>query len=77
MPASMSGINQNGPLSQQHQQPYASSQSNAQQTGTMNSSKNQVLIHVCDEAKKRTQDFRCDKTLLLKSMKYFEKYLSD
>ena len=41
------------------------------------SSKNQVLIHVCDEAKKRTQDFRCDKTLLLATMKYFEKYLSD
>ena len=36
-----------------------------------------MLIHVCDEAKKRTQDFRCDKTLLLSSMKYFEKYLSD
>ena len=35
------------------------------------------MIHVCDEAKKRTQDFRCDKTLLLSSMKYFEKYLSD
>ena len=36
-----------------------------------------MLIHVCDEAKKRTQDFRCDKTLLLSTMKYFEKYLSD
>ena len=32
---------------------------------------------MCDEAKKTTQDFRCDKTLLLSSMKYFEKYLSD
>lgn len=36
-----------------------------------------MLIHVCDEAKKKTQDFRCEKTLLLSSMKYFEKYLSD
>ena len=35
-----------------------------------------VLIHVCDEAKKKTQDFRCDKNLLLNNMKYFEKYLS-
>ena len=32
---------------------------------------------MCDEAKKRTQDFRCDKNLLLSRMKYFEKYLSD
>ena len=38
---------------------------------------NQVLIHVCDEAKKKTQDFKCDKNLLLKYMKYFEKYLCD
>jgi hypothetical protein len=38
---------------------------------------NMVLIHVCDEAKKTSQDFRCDKALLLNNMKYFEKYLSD
>lgn len=38
---------------------------------------NMVLIHVCDEAKKTTQDFRCDRTLLLNNMKYFEKYLTD
>jgi hypothetical protein len=39
-------------------------------------SPNSVLIHVCDEAKKKTQDFRCDRTLLLSNMKYFEKYLN-
>jgi hypothetical protein len=36
-----------------------------------------VVIHVCDEAKKTSQDFKCEKNLLLKSMKYFEKYLVD
>ena len=35
------------------------------------------MIHVCDEAKKKTQDFKCDKDLLLNNMKYFEKYLSE
>lgn len=38
---------------------------------------NMVVIHVCDESKKTSQDFKCEKNLLLKSMKYFEKYLSD
>jgi hypothetical protein len=38
-------------------------------------SNNLVLIHVCDENKKVTQDFKCDRTLLLQHMKYFEKYL--
>lgn len=38
---------------------------------------NMVLIHVCDESKKTTQDFRCERSLLLSSMKYFEKYLCD
>lgn len=32
---------------------------------------------MCDEAKKKTQDFKCDKNLLLNNMKYFEKYLSE
>lgn len=36
-----------------------------------------VLIHVCDEGKKTSQDFKCERNLLLKSMKYFEKYLVD
>jgi len=36
---------------------------------------NLVLIHVCDENKKVTQDFKCDRHLLLQHMKYFEKYL--
>ena len=46
-------------------------------TNKATSNKNQVLIHVHDEAKKKTMDFRCDKTLLLNQMKYFEKYLVD
>ena len=29
----------------------------------------------CDENKKVTQDFKCDRNLLLTHMKYFEKYL--
>jgi hypothetical protein len=35
------------------------------------------VIHVCDENKKLNKDFKCDKTLLLLNMKYFEKYLAD
>lgn len=38
---------------------------------------NTVVIHVCDESKKKTQDFKCERTLLLQHMKYFEKYLAD
>lgn len=41
------------------------------------SSTNLVVIHVCDEGKKKTQDFKCDRGLLLEYMKYFEKYLAD
>jgi hypothetical protein len=29
------------------------------------STRNNVVIHVCDEAKKKTQDFKCDRSLLL------------
>lgn len=36
-----------------------------------------IVIHVCDENKKMNKDFRCDRTLLLHNMKYFEKYLAD
>ena len=38
---------------------------------------NQVVIHVCDESKKKTLDFKCEKGLLLQHMKYFDKYLAD
>jgi len=38
---------------------------------------NTVVIHVCDESKKKTQDFKCERSLLLNHMKYFEKYLAD
>ena len=40
-------------------------------------SSNQIIIHVCDENKKMNKDFKCDRTLLLNNMKYFEKYLAD
>ena len=36
-----------------------------------------IIIHVCDENKKMNKDFKCEKTLLVTHMKYFEKYLSD
>ena len=36
-----------------------------------------VVIHVCDEAKKRSQDFKCERGLLLWHMKYFDKYLAN
>lgn len=35
-----------------------------------------IVIHVCDEARKVNRDFTCSKKLLLKEMKYFESYLS-
>jgi hypothetical protein len=38
---------------------------------------NQIIIHVCDENKKRNQDFKCDRGILIANMKYFEKYLSE
>jgi hypothetical protein len=37
----------------------------------------QIIIHVCDENKKMTKDFKCEKALLVTHMKYFEKYLSE
>ena len=40
-------------------------------------SNNTIIIHVCDESKKRNQDFKCDRNILIANMKYFEKYLSD
>jgi hypothetical protein len=36
-----------------------------------------VMIHVCDESKKTSKDFKCEKNLLLANMKYFEKYMTD
>ena len=36
-----------------------------------------IIIHVCDENKKLNKDFKCEKNLLVKNMKYFEKYLMD
>ena len=36
-----------------------------------------IVIHVCDENKKANKDFKCDRTLLLNNMKYFDKYLAD
>lgn len=32
-----------------------------------------ITIHVCDETKKINKDFICEKSVLLKRMKYFEK----
>ena len=34
------------------------------------------MIRVKDEARSTSQDFRCDKMLLLQGMKYFEKHLA-
>ena len=36
-----------------------------------------ITIHVFDENRKMEKDFRCDKDLLTKYMKYFEKYLTE
>lgn len=35
-----------------------------------------MVIHVCDEGKKLTQDFTCPRNLLVREMKYFAEYLS-
>ena len=35
---------------------------------------NKIVIHVCDENRKVNKDFKCDKTVLLAQMKYFEKF---
>ena len=36
-----------------------------------------ITIHVFDENRKKSQDFKCQKSLLVRYMKYFEKYLTD
>eukprot|EP01137_Pigoraptor_chileana_P005603 Opistho-2@48885 len=36
-----------------------------------------IVIHVCDEAKKVTQDFLCDRIILTREMRYFASYLSE
>ena len=35
-----------------------------------------MVIHVCDEAKKLKRDFTCARDLLVKEMRYFAEYLS-
>lgn len=58
----------------------SSSQKDQRNTATAYSTSNisnQIIIHVCDENKKMNKDFKCDRTLLLTHMKYFEKYLAD
>ncbi len=37
----------------------------------------EIVIHVFDENRKVNRDFKCNKTLLLSQMKYFEQYLVD
>ena len=36
-----------------------------------------ISIHVFDENRKSDKVFKCDKTMLIKYMKYFEKYLTE
>ncbi len=44
--------------------------SNNNKTNSLNTS-SQIVIHVCDEAKRLKQDFMCPRDLLVKEMKYF------
>ena len=39
--------------------------------------KKQILIHVFDENRNISKDFKCDKDLIKKNMKYFDKHLND
>ena len=34
-----------------------------------------IVIHVCDEARKVSRDFACDRVVLLREMRYFRSYL--
>ena len=36
-----------------------------------------IIIHVCDEAKKTTKDFKCERDLITKHMKYFDKFINN
>ena len=36
-----------------------------------------VVIHVCDEARQVNRDFCCKRDILVKHMKYFEKFLAE
>uniref|UniRef100_A0A8C5M866 SANT and BTB domain regulator of CSR n=1 Tax=Leptobrachium leishanense TaxID=445787 RepID=A0A8C5M866_9ANUR len=44
--------------------------------GTTGSHGPNMVIHVCDEAKKLKEDFMCPRDLLVSEMKYFAEYLS-
>lgn len=46
------------------------------QQRTSNDLGTNMVIHVCDEAKKLNQDFSCPRDLLVSEMKYFAEYLS-
>lgn len=37
--------------------------------------RNELVIHVCDEAKRIEKDFHCNRDLLIREMKYFQSYL--
>ncbi|CAG9324974.1 unnamed protein product [Blepharisma stoltei] len=41
------------------------------------SSDEDIIIHVCDEAKKIEKDFKCPKSVLITKMKYFESHLQN
>jgi hypothetical protein len=47
-----------------------------QPTQPISSSNELIVIHVCDENRKVNKDFKCEKSLLMSQMKYFEKYLT-
>jgi hypothetical protein len=52
--------------------------SGIQQNDRKNSSvRDFITIHVFDENRKMSKDFRCQKDLLVSYMKYFQKYLTD
>mmetsp|Transcript_17095 Transcript_17095/g.29371 ORF Transcript_17095/g.29371 Transcript_17095/m.29371 type:complete len:542 (-) Transcript_17095:158-1783(-) len=42
-----------------------------------NKDSQEIVIHVCDEARSITRDFFCAKDTLVKEMKYFKSYLQD
>jgi hypothetical protein len=48
-----------------------------ERAGSSVGEKDLIVIHVYDDHKKLSKDFKCSKEVLISEMKYFEKYISD
>jgi len=62
---------------QHHQQQHHHIIGNTAGSSSNHETKDVVVIHVCDENQKVTKDFCCRRDILIKYMKYFERFLTE